>query len=334
MSHQRAGPTAYRAAGRAGAGSCSAGAEIEAQNPWTQEVNGGFVLHPEAPGEGTASLRFRDLRFADSQAFSASIRTNDERCRPVLLRLEVHGDDDVQPVTLGELELAGAVDRVWSIPFPELPEAGDLVLSCELAAAAADNNHSGITIEGAVLASGDAPSGTTQPPQPVSVRLLFDGFVEDYFAAAADQPDCLWIFHHLAKTAGVSVLTEVSEALSPYVNVFGNAASEFPDVERALAHHLPAIARGEYRFATGHFDGTELERIRTGHPAGARPFTFLRHPVSRYVSQYVYTRTPAEPNYQEVRERFPRWRRTWTGTAPTTSCSDACGEAPRTRSRT
>lgn len=114
----------------------------------------------------------------------------------------------------------------------------------------------------------------------------------------------IWILHHIAKTAGTSLLNEITTVLDPSINVFGNARSQFPDVEAALQHHLPTLQAGSVRFATGHFNRHQVERIREGHSA-PRPITFLRHPITRYVSQYRYMLTPAEPTHEEVRRRYP-----------------------------
>jgi hypothetical protein len=140
------------------------------------------------------------------------------------------------------------------------------------------------------------------------LRDLYEGRFAAYFAALAET-DPLWLFVHVPKTAGSSFNAELTPLLKPNHHVFidytETAAKPYHTlydeaVERFIAHaqEMP------FRYATGHINGSHVERIRAALPR-VRPVTLMRQPVSRFISDYRYQRTPMHPGHEKFRQDFP-----------------------------
>lgn len=117
-----------------------------------------------------------------------------------------------------------------------------------------------------------------------------------------------WLFQHIPKTAGTSLVQELRFCLPPYRNIHVSAEDS-----EAMSHHdalMNAVERflrddAQFRFhsASGHLRQSHLDRIRSSMPE-IRLFTWLRDPVERVVSEYRYTRTPKHPTYKDYLERY------------------------------
>lgn len=118
----------------------------------------------------------------------------------------------------------------------------------------------------------------------------------------------VWVFHHIPKTAGTSLTRELSLCLGPYRNIAAGYSAEQPNRQNALMEATEAFIAEypeyQYRSASGHLRLLHLRRIRDALPH-ARFFTFLRDPIDRLVSEFRYTRTPKQPNYQEYQRKYP-----------------------------
>lgn len=121
---------------------------------------------------------------------------------------------------------------------------------------------------------------------------------------------CLWVFHHIPKTAGSSLTRELSGTLAPYRNVFVRPSANPGADSRldALMEEVEAfIAENEtkrYMSISGHLRQPHLKRIQEAVPS-ARVFTFLRDPAERLISDYRYAKTPRHPPHEEFARRYP-----------------------------
>ena len=123
-----------------------------------------------------------------------------------------------------------------------------------------------------------------------------------------------WLFQHIPKTAGTSLLKEMEICLAPYRNIFsnyhgtpGNPAhlkQREQSLMDAVDRFLGANVRLHYRSASGHLNPNHVHAIRTALPH-TQVFTFLRNPVDRVISNFRYIRTPAEPAYEHFIKQYP-----------------------------
>jgi len=142
----------------------------------------------------------------------------------------------------------------------------------------------------------------------MSLLDLYAGRFAAYFAALAD-PDLLWLFVHVPKTAGSSFNAELTPLLKPNHHVFIDYArtAETPYAtlyDEAVERFIAAAQAGPLRYATGHITGGHVERIQAALPQ-VRPVTLMRQPVSRFISDYRYQRTPMHPGNERFRRDFP-----------------------------
>jgi len=142
---------------------------------------------------------------------------------------------------------------------------------------------------------------------------LFDGQFGRFFGAA-HQDDPLWVFVHVPKTAGSSLNGELQPILSPNHHIFINYATLDPAeaaqsyeqlFDAAVDRFIDAAKSRRYRFCTGHINAPQLLRIAGALPH-VRPVTLLREPVSRYISDYRYQRSPMHPGHEAFRAAYPR----------------------------
>ena len=158
---------------------------------------------------------------------------------------------------------------------------------------------------------------------------LFAGNFDKYFADAhAGAP--LWFFVHVPKTAGSSLNGEMVPSLFPnhhiyidyskldpsevdqsYEALFDKSVDRF--IELAQAAVAAADAAGpaagpkgpkRYRYCTGHINAAQLDRIVSEVP-DVRPFTLLRDPVKRFVSDFRYQRSPLHPGWENFHATYP-----------------------------
>lgn len=116
----------------------------------------------------------------------------------------------------------------------------------------------------------------------------------------------LWFFHHIPKTAGSSLVRELSFCFPPYCNINGGEVVENrrAAIDAALDVFLAEMPERGWRAASGHLYAPHMAKLRQAVPH-LRPFTFLRDPVDRLVSEFRYTRTPSQPNHAQYVARYP-----------------------------
>jgi len=128
------------------------------------------------------------------------------------------------------------------------------------------------------------------------------------FVQSEYAPDCLWIFLHIPKTAGSSFATELSRKRRPYRNIhidYNDAATpQRLKMQRAVAGFLSDFQTTPFKSCSGHMNMQDVLSITKEVPS-ARIITFLRHPVTRVISDFRYARTPAHPPYREFIAEFP-----------------------------
>jgi len=144
----------------------------------------------------------------------------------------------------------------------------------------------------------------------MSMRLLLDGDFKRYFDPMRTM-GALWLFQHVPKTAGSSLREEIGGALRenrPATNIHVDGMDPaIPFHERLdLAVEAFATRCGDnaYRFASGHIFARHVARIRAAAPQ-THLFTFLRDPVSRFVSDYRYQRSPMHPGHEVFQRDVP-----------------------------
>lgn len=142
--------------------------------------------------------------------------------------------------------------------------------------------------------------------------LLSDGKLDAYLTHRL-LPDEVLINLHVPKTAGSSLTADMPRLLGPFMNLGpGHADTSRPWQERQrqmFARFLARAGEGYLTSVSGHVTlGTMAEVLR----AAPQPLPFvpayvamLRDPVTRVVSDYAYTTSPAHPPHAEERKRYP-----------------------------
>jgi hypothetical protein len=135
---------------------------------------------------------------------------------------------------------------------------------------------------------------------------LLDGRFVAWLAPRAAPP--LWLFVHVPKTAGSSLAADLALLIPPYRSIhIDHLDRSRPAPERydaATEAFIAAQRETPCRIASGHVQFRHAQRILQAIP-GTAPFTMLREPVARLVSDYLYQRSPMHPLSAEVRARIP-----------------------------
>jgi hypothetical protein len=139
-------------------------------------------------------------------------------------------------------------------------------------------------------------------------NLARDGV--DKYATYFRNNGCLWVFHHIPKTAGSSLTHELSQTLAPYRNIHVRHTATMQPGEHAdllmkeVDNFVADHATKRYMSASGHLRQNHLRRIAETVP-GTKVFTFLRDPAARLISDYRYAKTPKHPPHEEFARRYP-----------------------------
>jgi hypothetical protein len=141
----------------------------------------------------------------------------------------------------------------------------------------------------------------------MKLSLLLEGRFDEYFAAAhAGRP--LWMFVHVPKTGGSSMNGELMPVYGPskhiFIDYYEEGRTYHEMIEEAVDKFIAATAEKRFRFCTGHLLAPQVTRIMNTLP-DVRPFTMLREPVSRVISDYRYQRSTMHPGNEAFRAQFP-----------------------------
>jgi hypothetical protein len=136
--------------------------------------------------------------------------------------------------------------------------------------------------------------------------LLLSGRLDAWLAPA--EPPPLWLFVHVPKTAGSSLVADLEDVVPHYRSIhIDHTDRSRPGPERydiATEEFLRVQGTSPARIASGHVQWRQVARIIAGVP-GVRLVTMLREPKARLVSDYLYQRSPMHPLADEVKSRIP-----------------------------
>lgn len=141
--------------------------------------------------------------------------------------------------------------------------------------------------------------------------MAFDQFTTlglGEFIAANRDPDALWLFVHIPKTAGSSLSNELARLRRPYRNIHIDYTDrDVPHAEqmqRAVDRFIADAKEKRFLSASGHITIDHARQIRSEVP-NTKLFTFVRETAARVISDYRYARTPKHPPYQEFIAAYP-----------------------------
>lgn len=139
------------------------------------------------------------------------------------------------------------------------------------------------------------------------IATLYERGIAEFLAEERDRPGDLWLFLHIPKTAGSSLGTELGQVLNPAKHIgvdYLDASKPFlTKLDESVEAFIAENAAQKYRLGYGHIRAKHVERIRGSFPQ-VKPFTMLRDPVRRVISDYQYQRRPMHPLHKEFTERY------------------------------
>ncbi|SMD10726.1 sulfotransferase family 2 domain-containing protein [Primorskyibacter flagellatus] len=130
------------------------------------------------------------------------------------------------------------------------------------------------------------------------------------FVKSNSDPETVWFLHHIPKTAGSSLVAEIVLGVGEdnYVNLEGNYSSvdSYIDSLAALTDQAIDLVNGPNapRILSGHLRAGNIEHLVQSSPQ-LKMLSFVRHPVSRVVSEYNYCCTPLHPLHKEFMITYP-----------------------------
>jgi len=117
-----------------------------------------------------------------------------------------------------------------------------------------------------------------------------------------------WLFQHIPKTAGSTVVAELARHRRPYVNIDvadnPDRLRRMPLLEQLTARFLREQRGRRLSACSGHLSRSNIDAILTERPE-TRLFTFVREPVSRVISEYNYCTSPLHNNPEAFIKRYP-----------------------------
>ena len=139
------------------------------------------------------------------------------------------------------------------------------------------------------------------------ISTLFSQGLDSYLAENADSPNDFWLFQHIPKTAGSALRNQLFKALGSASGIdVKNIDPSLPLEKRraeATRQFLQRSKKHPYRCAGGHITMPEVLRILHHHP-DAKLITFLRDPVERVISDYVYFHQQEATRKSETAQRI------------------------------
>ena len=125
---------------------------------------------------------------------------------------------------------------------------------------------------------------------------LFDQPVAKFIHSFRQSPGVI-VFQHVPKTAGSSVGVEFSETPRGFM-------LQWDQLESSWNQFLGELKNGQIDHVRGHLWFHQINDLQSRH-IPHRAVCFLRHPIARLISHFRYDRTPANPNHQEIRAKYP-----------------------------
>lgn len=125
-----------------------------------------------------------------------------------------------------------------------------------------------------------------------------------------ERDNSVWLFQHVQKTAGTSLVTEIRQTLKlNYLNIHllpheyeGYTHKKF---NTSIRRRADEIQDPKLQAISGHFVRMHMDTIESLR--SARLFTFAREPVTRVISGYRYQRSPVHPTHEAFRRDFPKF---------------------------
>jgi hypothetical protein len=143
------------------------------------------------------------------------------------------------------------------------------------------------------------------------MNLLWCSDFEREIEELRNESGVIWVFQHVPKTAGSSLLEEIHQRMPRpgFFNVYVTAdLLERRDLKYGEAFQV-SFQRfmhqdiSKYMFVTGHFSRPNI--IAMSNNPKARFFTILRDPLSRAISDYRYQQTPKHPPHKTFIKNYP-----------------------------
>jgi hypothetical protein len=137
---------------------------------------------------------------------------------------------------------------------------------------------------------------------------LFAGRFAAYFETIL-ATRALWLFVHVPKTAGSSLNGELVPILAPSHHLLIDydmigRRSYHDMMDAAVDRFIAEAAVRNFNYCTGHILASHTERIAAALPH-VRPFTLLREPVARFISDYRYQCSGLHPGNEGFLARYP-----------------------------
>ena len=126
---------------------------------------------------------------------------------------------------------------------------------------------------------------------------LFRHTIAEFVEEFRTQRDRLLVFQHVPKTAGCSVGNALSRQPAGFL-------LEWDQMDKSWAEFLALYREGKVAHVRGHMWNHHLADLEN-RSISFHAVCFLRHPIDRLVSHFLYDQSPANPNHLSMIERFP-----------------------------
>ncbi len=132
-----------------------------------------------------------------------------------------------------------------------------------------------------------------------------EGNISQYIDSNLDHS--FWLFQHIPKTAGSSLVAECNKHLSSYKNLHVGLQStphlSHPEKMDLVIEDF-CKSKGNCQIASGHLRKTHVDSILSAYP-NTKLFTYVRHPVKRVISAYYYSLSNMHSSAETFKQKFP-----------------------------